>query len=230
MNPKKVLGYDLIAIMLALVFTALSLTGCPTDPADSPDPDPIRPEFTLINNGTEYSVTGYTGTSGAVIIPAMYNEKPVTAIGDYAFSGCKTLTSITISTNVATIGNEAFAYCSSLTGITVDNGNQNYASEGGILYNKSKTTLIQAPGAISGAVTIPEGVTEIGSKAFSECTSLTSITIPASVTAIGNEAFSRWTNSQTIYIEGHASQTEADAAWGTSWLLYSNAQPVYQGG
>ena len=38
-------------------------------------------------------------------------------------------------------------------------------------------------------VTIPDGVTEIASNAFSDCTNLTSVTIPDSVTKIGNNAF-----------------------------------------
>ena len=42
----------------------------------------------------------------------------------------------------------------------------------------------------SSAVTIPEGVTEIGYSAFENCTSLTSVTIPGSVTTIGRAAFS----------------------------------------
>ena len=41
-----------------------------------------------------------------------------------------------------------------------------------------------------GDVVIPEGVTSIGSSAFSGCSSLTSVTIPASVTSIGYRAFS----------------------------------------
>jgi hypothetical protein len=77
--------------------------------------------------------------------------------------------------------------------------NQNYASEGGILYNKAKTQLIVYPSA-SGSVTIPEGVTSIGRNAFRGCTSLTGITIPASVTAIGQAAFDECTGLTSITI------------------------------
>ena len=41
----------------------------------------------------------------------------VTTIGDYAFSSCKGLTSITILNSVTTIGNYAFKGCSALTSI-----------------------------------------------------------------------------------------------------------------
>ena len=40
------------------------------------------------------------------------------------------------------------------------------------------------------SITIPDGVTSIGYAAFSDCSSLTSITIPDSVTKIGDSAFS----------------------------------------
>jgi hypothetical protein len=42
-------------------------------------------EFTLNEDGTEYSVTGYTGDSTQVVIPAEYNGLPVTSIGYRAF-------------------------------------------------------------------------------------------------------------------------------------------------
>ena len=105
-----------------------------------------------------------------------------------AFAACTSLTSITIPASVTSIGDRAFGECTSLTSITVNSGNQNYASEGGILYNKAKTTLIAYPSA-SGNVMLPSGLTEIVEWAFSWCTSLTSITIPAGVTSIGEDAF-----------------------------------------
>jgi len=124
----------------------------------------------------------------------------VTSIGYSAFRYCTGLTAISIPASVTSINGAAFSGCTSLTSITVNANNPNYASESGILYNKAKTTLIQAPGGISGSVTIPDSVTSIGYGAFSGCTGLTSITIPASVTTIGEGAFFACTGFTSITI------------------------------
>jgi len=86
-------------------------------------------------------------------------------IGDYAFYFNSTdtrLASVTIAEGVTSIGGNAFYNCTGLTSITVDANNQHYASQDGILYNKTKTEILLVPRRISGTVTIPESVTSIG--------------------------------------------------------------------
>jgi hypothetical protein len=91
--------------------------------------------------------------------------------------------------------NGAFNGCTSLTAIIVVADNSRFSSQDGVLYNKSKTVLIQCPGGKTGAYTIPNGVTRIRGSAFRYC-SLTSVTIPNSVSSIEEYAFaeSRLTN------------------------------------
>jgi hypothetical protein len=50
------------------------------------------------------------------------------------------------------------------------------------------------------SITIPDSVTSIGVRAFSSCTALTSITIPDGVTSIGESAFDRCENLTSITI------------------------------
>ena len=173
--------------------------------------------YNLINNNTEYGVSKGTVTGGDVIIPSTYNGLPVTYIGNEAFYNCTGLTSITIPAGVTSIGESAFGSCTSLTSINIPEGVTSIGNNA--FYNCTSLTSIN----------IPEGVTSIGGQAFSFCTSLTSITIPESVTSIGSNAFFGWTFSQTIYIEGYASQAAADAAWGSIWRNSCNAVINYNG-
>ena len=125
----------------------------------------------------------------------------VTSIGVGAFYDCTSLTSVTIPNSVTSIGDWAFDGCTSLTGIWVGESNSYYSGNAsGALFNKDKTTLVQCPGAFSGAYTIPDSVTSIGGSAFEKCKSLTSVTIPDSVTSIGDYAFCDCTSLTSVTI------------------------------
>ena len=113
----------------------------------------------------------------------------VTFIGDYAFWGCEILTSITIPALVTHIGYGIVRDCDAMTSISVADGNTVYSSVDGVLFDKTKTTLIEFPGGKSGKYLIPEKVEKIENMAFYNCKKLTSVTIPASVTTINDNAF-----------------------------------------
>ena len=99
----------------------------------------------------------------------------VTTIGDSAFLGCESLTSINIPNSVTTIGDLAFGGCESLTSINIPNS---VTTIGKSAFSKCQSLT---------SINIPNGVTIIGNYAFNGCKSLTSITIPSSVvTIIGN--------------------------------------------
>ncbi len=100
-------------------------------------------------------------------------------IGDAAFYGCSSLTSVSVPDSVTAIGNYAFSSCSSLTSVSIPDSVT--AIGDGAFYGCSSLT----------SVSIPDSVTTIGDEAFSSCYNLTSVCIPDSVTAIGYGAFSR---------------------------------------
>ena len=106
------------------------------------------------------------------------------SIGDKAFARCTALENITIPNGVINIENYVFAGCNSLQSINVSDGNSNYLSCGGVLFDKSKSVLIKYPeGKKDTSYIIPDRVTSIGDFAFMYCISLKSITIPENVTS-----------------------------------------------
>lgn len=165
-----------------------------------------------------------------LVIPATLKGKNVTSIGDRAFSGCTSLTSITIPEGVTSIGSCAFSGCTDLTGITIPSSVTSIGDSafsgctsietatipttaiGAIPKNSLKTVIINGGTSIDAlafyyctsltSITIPSSVTRIGDDAFYDCTSLTSITIPEGVTSIGNSAFDGCTSLTSITYAG----------------------------
>jgi len=155
--------------------------------------------YEIVGNRT-VAITGYTGNAAFLDIPSSIAGLPVTAIGNYVFSGNSRLTSVTIPSSVTSIGNSAFSGCRSLTSVTILSSVTSIGSTA--FFNCSSLTNVTIPSSVTsignGAfwgcssltnITIPSSVTSIGNNTFNGCSRLTSITIPSSVTSIGNSAF-----------------------------------------
>ena len=183
-------------------------------------------EYSLNSDGNGYTVTGIgTCTDTELVIPSKHNSKPVTNIGEHAFSNCSKLTSITIPNSVTSIGSDAFCDCRGLTSVTIgesvtsighdafaycDNNIMNIYYTGdvagwcgisglGELMSSSRTLYISGK-KVEGDLVIPDSVTSIGWAAFSGCSGLTSVTIGNGVKSIGYNAFKNCTGLTSVTI------------------------------
>ena len=174
-----------------------------------------------------------------LVIPATLKGKNVTSIGDRAFSGCTSLTSITIPEGVTSIGSCAFSGCTDLTGITIPSSVTSIGASA--FFGCTGLTSIMIPSSVTNigssafsgctnieTATIPttaigaipnnslktviiNGGASIGNSAFYGCRSLTSITIPSSVTSIARYAFRDCTSLTSITIPSSVTNISRDA-------------------
>ena len=144
-------------------------------------------QFNYITNNGAIIITGYTGPTGPVTIPATINGLPVTTITGPSFEN-KGITSVAIPASVTNIQAGEFAPNTSLTVFTVDPANPIFSGAGGVLFNKSQTTLFEYPPGLGGSYIVPGSVTSIGDSAFAACYYLSSVTLSNTVT-LGAEAF-----------------------------------------
>lgn len=112
----------------------------------------------------------------------------VTEIGEFAFSGCSGLASISIPPSVTKIGDYAFSECSSLANISIA---PSVTEIGEMAFALCKSLR---------SITIPESVAVIGKWAFAGCESLTELRIPKSVRNIGFSSFSACENLTKVWI------------------------------
>lgn len=196
--PSAINGVPVVAIGSQSFYSQTSLTGL------------------VISNGVasvgSYAFYGCANLTN-VIIP-----NSITNIGDKAFESCSSLTSVTLPGSVTNLGDVPFYLCTALTAINVASTNPAYSSFTGVLFNKSQTTLLEGPGAITGNYVVPSNVTNISDNAFWGCSSLTGITIPKGVVDIEGGALGFCGSLASLNIPSTATNIGVWAFYGCSNL------------
>ena len=156
--------------------------------------------ITIPGSVTSIGNSAFSGCSSltSIIIP-----EGVKSIGKSVFYGCTSLKNITIPASVESIGS-SFGGCTSLRNIYitdlaawvgidfVSGANSNPLNYASYLY---------VNGEVVEDIVIPEGVEEISACAFRGYKNLTSVTIPSSVTSIGSSAFGDCVSLSSIVFE-----------------------------
>lgn len=198
--------------------------------------------LTAVTIGKNVKTIGSSSFHGCIRLKTVIFPEGLTTIGEAAFSACDSLSSVTIpdsvttiektafaqcvrltklsiGSGVKTIGDSAFVCCTYLKGVWVDEHNPYYSNDlFGVLYNKDQTVLLQAPGTLAGNYDIAEGVTTIGTGAFSGCNNLLSVTIPESVTTIGKAAFESCAGLKSVTIPNGVTTINSSAFYNCDGL------------
>ena len=172
--------------------------------------------------------------SGDIVVPEKVKssngvEYNVTSLGDYCFTDCEELTSITIPSSITSLGDACFHLCSGLTSITIPSSVTSLGSS--CFSGCSGLTSITIPSTVTSlksscfsgcnsltSITIPSTVTSLGSGCFEYCSGLTSITIPSTVTSLGDKCFSGCSGLTSITIPSSVTSLDDECFFGCSGL------------
>lgn len=134
--------------------------------------------YTPIKNNTEYSVTGYENYDDLEVhIPAIYNGKPVTSIGNDAFNGNLNLKGVVIAQGIKSIGEKAFNSCTEITSVTLPLG---LTSIGNSAFHSCRELT---------SIILPNSLTTLSANAFDWCVKLESVTLSTGLTSIVENTF-----------------------------------------
>ena len=212
--------------------------------ADTETVDGIEWTYSVINGEATVGSDKYLtraispNTLGAITIPSTLGGCPVTRIGVLAFARCSGLTSLNIPSGVTSIGGSAFSGCDGLTLVTMPSSVTSI--EGVAFYGCSGLKNVTVSECVCGSrlssvfpsafstieeVTVADGVTSIGERAFNGCSSLMSVTLPSSVTNIGDWAFCGCSELASVTIPSGVKSIGEGAFWECSGLTSVTIPP-----
>ena len=124
---------------------------------------------------------------------------------------------------------EVFDGCNILSEIRIHEENNRYLSDNnGILYNKDKTTLlVYAPGITRVSYTVPNSVKKIGLEAFEDNVHLQRLTLPEGIEEVGAKAFNGCTKLSMIYFRCLMAPAIGEQVFNSTGALTKDGLTVY---
>ena len=189
--------------------------------------------FELDEDEKGYTVTGLAEgvTNANVTVPAIYENLPVTTIGERAFGDCTQLTSVTLTSGIISIGSGAFTGCTGLltfkfpASITLisDSAFQNCSGLKTLSFNgTSQLETIEASAFQNCSdllnANLPDSVKTVGDRVFQGCSSLLSVTLGDGVESLGIEVFRGCSSLKNVTI-GNSLKTAGERAFENCTLI-----------
>ncbi|MCH5184930.1 MAG: leucine-rich repeat domain-containing protein [Oscillospiraceae bacterium] len=150
----------------------------------SPSPTPVIGDEFEIYDGM---ITGYHGSGGDLVIPAIYKGQTVKGIYRTAFRGNTAITSVTIPATVINVDQRAFEGCTNIEKVVLKEG----ITELFHLMFAGCTSLR--------TVSVPDSIRTV-SGAFRDCTALTELRLGENVEIIYHGSFEGCTNLEKLTI------------------------------
>ena len=162
--------------------------------------------YSLINDDTEYKITGFSGTPRAkVYIPSSHDDKPITQIGANAFSSNNAITEVHIPSSVTKINGSAFYMCQNLETIDIQGAPdidstafaysyrvKSISIKGGSAYSINNFAFEYAGYYLTGddvtTVSLGEGLVDTGYSSF-YFSRIDSLVLPASLEIVNEYSF-----------------------------------------
>ena len=188
----------------------------------------------LTNNNTAYIITGSDyNISGNLIVPEIYNGKPVVGISNDAFNDRNFLTSVTLPSSIQFIGSRAFNSCANLQTVHLPNGLleisdfafANCREFSDVVIPESVLSINEGAFSSSGlnTVTFGSNLVTIGKQAFFD-NRITNLVLPESIQNIDREAFAYNSSLMDITFHGDAPSVGYQAFHSVNATVNVNAE------
>jgi hypothetical protein len=159
--------------------------------------------FSPVEGGVE--LDKYRGSAKNVVIPAADSVgRPVVRIGNYAFTGTSSISSVTIPDSVTSIGTGAFHQQYDLVDVNLG---ENMTVIEAVAFEKCHKLE---------TIVFPKSLVTIGDRAFDRCPKLTRLDFPASLESIGELAFESCTSLSEVTFD-FDSRLETVGDFAFSW-------------
>lgn len=162
--------------------------------------DKSMPWFKIDENGAIFFDEDKYKGAPELIVPDVFNNKLVTAVGSKAFFYADHLKAVILPPSIRRIEDQSFFACTGINEITLpeyvefigEKAFEDCISLSKITFSENLKEIASAAFRNCDALTevvLPEGFQLLGARSFASCENLASFSFPSTITSIGNKVF-----------------------------------------